>query len=120
MKIVVVGGVAAGMSAASQARRRSPAAEVVVYERGGFVSYGSCGLPYNIAHPARDITDLVARTPEQFRAQGVTVHLRHEVTRIASGRVTVRDLEGGAETEVACDQVVITTGARANAFTAAL
>lgn len=113
MKIVVIGGVAAGMSAASQARRRDPSAEVVVFERGPHVSYGACGIPYNLAHPARDVTDLVVRTPEEFRGQGITVHLQHEVTAFAPGRVQVRDRVGGAEWAVSCDHIVVATGAQA-------
>jgi NADPH-dependent 2,4-dienoyl-CoA reductase/sulfur reductase-like enzyme len=66
-RILVIGGVAAGMSAASQAKRRRPDAEVVVLERGPHVSYGACGMPYNIADASRAIDDLVVVTPERFR-----------------------------------------------------
>jgi NADPH-dependent 2,4-dienoyl-CoA reductase/sulfur reductase-like enzyme len=58
-RILVIGGVAAGMSAASQAKRRLPEADVIVFERGNRISYGACGMPYNIGDPSRDIEDLV-------------------------------------------------------------
>jgi len=66
-KIVVIGGVAAGMSAASQIKRRSPDTEVIVLEQGRDVSYGACGMPYNLAEPDRDIEDLVVISADIFR-----------------------------------------------------
>ncbi len=115
-RIVVIGGVAAGMSAASQAKRRAPDAEVVVLERGPFVSYGSCGMPYNILDPARSIEDLVVITPERFRAErGIDVRTRHEVLAIDVARreVLVRDLYGPRRFELGYDALVIATGAHA-------
>lgn len=82
MRIVVVGGVAAGMSAASRAKRQNPEAEVVVFERGEFISYGACGLPYVLSGQAGSSTDdfdsLIARTPAQMRSQGISVRLSHD------------------------------------------
>jgi NADPH-dependent 2,4-dienoyl-CoA reductase/sulfur reductase-like enzyme len=66
MRIVVIGGVAAGMSAASQARRRDPGCEVVVLERGRDISYSACGMPYNIGDPARGVDDLVILNAQDF------------------------------------------------------
>jgi NADPH-dependent 2,4-dienoyl-CoA reductase/sulfur reductase-like enzyme len=82
MRIVVVGGVAAGMSAASQAERRRPEAEVVVLERGPYIPYGGCGMPPNLEDPARSIEDLdVVDAESGRRERGRDVRLRHEVPR---------------------------------------
>ncbi|MCD0166352.1 FAD-dependent oxidoreductase, partial [Deinococcus sp. 12RED42] len=91
MRIVVVGGVAAGMSAASRAQRFNPQAQVVVFERGEYVSYGACGLPYVIGGEVDSFGDLIARTPGQMRARGIGVRVRHEVTGVdaRAGTVTV-------------------------------
>lgn len=91
MRIVVIGGVAAGMSAASQAKRRRPDAEVVELERGRHVSYGGCGLPYNIEDPKRRIDDLVLISAERFRDErGIDVRSRHEALAIDTERRLVR------------------------------
>lgn len=111
MRIVIVGGVAAGMSAAMQAKRRRPDAEVVVLERGGFVAYGACGIPYNLEDPARDIEDLVVRTPQEFRAHGIDVRLRHEVMSIQPARKLVRIRHATGDGDLAYDQLIIATGA---------
>lgn len=116
MRVVVVGGVAAGMSAASQAKRRQPNAEVIAIERGPFVSYGACGIPYNIEAPERDIEDLVVITPERFRDErGIDVRLRHEAVAIDARQKTVRirSLESGREEKLSYDRLVIATGASA-------
>lgn len=115
-RIVVIGGVAAGMSAASQAKRRSPESEVVVFERGEHVSYGACGMPYNIEDPDRDIEDLVVITAERFRTErGLDVRTRHEVLAVdpVRKRLRVRDLARGREREEPWDRLVIATGASA-------
>ena len=114
-RLVVIGGVAAGMSAAAKAKRVDREMDVVVYERGPFVSYGACGMPYLIAGDIPDYRSLIARTPEQMAKQGVQVHLRHEVTAVdADARtVTVRDLTGEREFVQSYDQLVIATGAGA-------
>jgi NADPH-dependent 2,4-dienoyl-CoA reductase/sulfur reductase-like enzyme len=114
LRIVVVGGVAAGMSAASQAKRRMPDARVVALERGSHVSYGACGMPYNIADPARKIEDLVVITPEQFRKdRGIDVRLRHEVLAIHPERrvLDVRDVDLCRSYEEPYDKLVLATGA---------
>lgn len=116
MRIVVIGGVAAGMSAASQAKRRRPDAEVIVLERGPHVSYGSCGMPYNIEDPSREIADLVVITAEAFRRdRGIDVRLQHEALSIdvEGKRVRARDLVTGEEYDLSYDRLVIATGARA-------
>ena len=112
-RIVVIGGVAAGMSAASQAKRRRPEADVVVVERGPYVSYGACGMPYNIEDPARTMDDLVVLSPADVRERGIDLRLRHRAVGVDPERqvVAVQDLEGGGTIELAYDALVLATGA---------
>lgn len=114
-RIIVIGGVAAGMSAASQAKRRRPEAEVIVFERGNRISYGACGMPYNIEDPSRDIEDLVVLTPEKAIGRGIDLRLRHEVVALDNDRrtVTVKNLQSNAVQEETYDRLVIATGASA-------
>ncbi|GAB2330118.1 FAD-dependent oxidoreductase [Streptomyces variabilis] len=115
-RLVVIGGDAAGMSAASQARRtRGPdELEIVAFERGHFTSYSACGIPYWVGGDVEDRDELIARTPEEHRARHIDVRLRTEVTEIdvERGRVRARDLESGAESWTSYDKLVIATGAR--------
>jgi len=114
-RILVIGGVAAGMSAASQAKRRRPEADVIVFERGDRISYGACGMPYNIGDPSRDIEDLVVLTPEKALKRGIDLRLRHDVVALDTRRriLTVRNLEAEVEAEEPYDALVIATGAQA-------
>lgn len=111
-RLVVVGGVAAGMSAASKARRTDPDMEIVVYEKNGYVSYGACGLPYFIQGLISHPTDLIARTPEQFAKQKIQVLVHNEVTQIdpVGRRVTVRDLATGETFDTPYDHLMVSTG----------
>ncbi len=115
-RLVVVGGDAAGMSAASQARRRRPVddLEIVAFERSNWVSYSACGEPYHIAGYVDPLESLVARTPQQFRAMDIDVRTRHEVTEIDLARrvVVVRDLDDGRHFLSGFDQLMIATGAK--------
>lgn len=115
-RLVVVGGDAAGMSAASQARRlKGPAElEITAFERGHFTSYSACGIPYWIGGQVAGPEDLVARTPEEHRARGIDVRMRTEVVELdlAGQRVRSRDLESGSESWTGYDQLVLATGAR--------
>ena len=112
-RLVVVGGVAAGMSAASQAKRRLPSLEVIVLERGDWVSYGACGMPYNIEDPQRRIDDLVVISAERFRTErGIDVRTRHEVTRIDLAKREVEVRHGSSERRVGFDRLVLATGCR--------
>jgi len=80
MRFVIIGGDAAGMSAASRAKRRKPDMEVIVLEQTGDVSYSACGMPYNIADPKRDMDDLIVRHPQVFREkQGIDLRNGHRV-----------------------------------------
>lgn len=98
---VIIGGDAAGMSAAAQVRRMKTAAEpdIVVFERSSIASWAACGLPYLVGGIVKSPASLVARTPEQHRAKGVDVRSRHEVTAIdiEARAVTVRDLDAGRD-----------------------
>ncbi len=114
MKFVVIGGDAAGMSAASKAKRNDPAIDVVVLEQTSDVSYSACGMPYNIAEPERDMNDLVVRHAHVFRdKQGIDLRLGHRVERINRDRKTVSGLTpDGQLFEVSYDKLLIATGAR--------
>ncbi|MBW8794568.1 MAG: FAD-dependent oxidoreductase [Streptomyces sp.] len=115
-RLVVIGGDAAGMSAASQARRlRGPdELEIVAFERGHFTSYSACGIPYWVGGDVEERDDLIARSPEEHRARAIDLRLRTEVTEIdvVGQRVRARDLDSGAESWTPYDKLVIGTGAR--------
>ncbi|MGX1911440.1 FAD-dependent oxidoreductase [Streptomyces phaeochromogenes] len=114
-RLVVVGGDAAGMSAASQARRlKGPdELEIVAFERGHFSSYSACGIPYWVGGDVEDRDQLIARSPEEHRARGIDLRMRTEVTEldVAGGRVRSRNLESGAEAWTSYDKLVLATGA---------
>ncbi len=115
-KIVVVGGVAGGMSAAAKAKRTDKSLEIIVFERSGYVSYGACGLPYVISGEVKELNDLVSRTPEDMAEQGITVRVRHEVTDVdpAAKTVSVKNLETGETFSEPYDVLVLATGASAS------
>ena len=102
-RLVIIGADAAGMSAASQARRRRGPQdlEIVAFDKGNYSSYSACGIPYLVGNVVDDIDSLVVRRPEEFKEkQDIAVHLRHEVTEIDLGarRLTVRS-DGGEHSE---------------------
>ncbi|MEV1065325.1 FAD-dependent oxidoreductase [Streptomyces sp. NPDC050263] len=115
-RLVVIGGDAAGMSAASQARRlKGPGElEIVAFERGHFTSFSACGIPYWVGGDVVGRDELIARTPEEHRARGIDLRLRTEVTEIdvAGRRVRARDVDSGAQSWTSYDKLVIATGAR--------
>ncbi|MER0448925.1 FAD-dependent oxidoreductase [Streptomyces sp. Edi4] len=115
-RLVVIGGDAAGMSAASQARRlrTSDELEIVAFERSGFTSYSACGIPYWVGGAVPRHEDLIARTPKEHRERGIDLRMGTEVTEldVAGRRVRARDLASGAEEWTAYDKLVIATGAR--------
>ncbi|MEW2166708.1 FAD-dependent oxidoreductase [Streptomyces sp. NPDC007084] len=115
-RLVVIGGDAAGMAAASQARRlRGPEElEIVAFERGHFASYSACGIPYWVGGDVPDRDRLVARTPEEHRERDIDLRTRTEVTAIDvdGGRVRSRELDTGTEAWTSYDKLVIATGAR--------
>lgn len=114
-RLVVVGGDAAGMAAAAQARRLKPDLDIVALERGTRTSYSACGIPYLVAGDVEDPDDLVARTPDQFRREHrIDVRMRHEAMAVDLDRrtVEVRSLEHDRTFHLGFDQLVIGTGAR--------
>ncbi len=108
----MIGGDAAGGSAASQAKKRQPDLDVVMFERGRATSYSACGIPYWIGGSVPSEAALVARTPEQHRAAGIDLRMRTEVVGIDLDRRTVqwRDLENGGEGSEPYDDLVYATG----------
>lgn len=102
------------MSTAAKARRQNRDLQIVVYEKGGFVSFGACGLPYFIKGLFRDHNEMISRTPAQFGEEGIEVHIHHEVTEIdpADRYVKVRGLEEGqsAEQVVPFDYLLLGAG----------
>jgi NADPH-dependent 2,4-dienoyl-CoA reductase/sulfur reductase-like enzyme len=114
-RLVVIGGDAAGMSAASQARRRRTPddLEIVAFERGLHTSYSACGLPYLASKVVEDWRSLVARSPREHAERGIDARTRHEVEEIdlANRRVRVRDLDQGTTSDEAWDLLMIATGA---------
>lgn len=111
---MVIGGDAAGMSAASQARRRRDDLDVVVFERGRYTSYSACGIPYVVSGDVDSIEALVARSPEQHRANRIDVRMGHEVTAVDldARRVTVWDHGRSRELQLGFDHLLFGTGAR--------
>ena len=115
MKVVIVGGVAGGATAAARIRRLDEAAEIIVFERSGYISYANCGLPYYIGDVIRDPEELTLQTPESFFSRfRVVMKVRHEVTGIQPERktVSVKDLETGVEFEESYDKLVLSPGAK--------
>jgi NADPH-dependent 2,4-dienoyl-CoA reductase/sulfur reductase-like enzyme/rhodanese-related sulfurtransferase len=114
MKIVIVGGVAGGASAAARLRRLCETAEIVVLEKGPDVSFANCGLPYHVGGEIRERERLLLQTPASLKQRfNLDVRVRHEVTAIdASGHfVTVRDLSDGSEYQENYDHLVLAMGA---------
>lgn len=114
LKVVIVGGVAGGMSAATRLRRLDEHAEIVVFERGPHVSFANCGLPYVVGGVIAERDDVLLQTPEALRARfDLDVRVRHEVLRIdpAARTVTVRDLEADREWDEPYDELVLSPGA---------
>jgi NADPH-dependent 2,4-dienoyl-CoA reductase/sulfur reductase-like enzyme len=114
-RLAIIGGDAAGMSAASIARRRDPDLEIVAFERGPYTSYSACGIPYFVGGLVEDADRLISRSPEEHRANGIDVRMRCEVVAIDLGarRLTVRS-ETGEESDEGFDQLVVATGAQAS------
>lgn len=115
MKVVIVGGVAGGATAAARLRRLDENAEIVVFERSGFVSYANCGLPYYIGGVIEDEAELTLQTPESFYARfRVQMKVHHEVTAIdrTAKTVTVRNLETGEVFTESYDKLLLAPGAK--------
>ncbi|ROZ64033.1 pyridine nucleotide-disulfide oxidoreductase [Kocuria soli] len=114
MKIVVVGGVAGGMSAAARARRLDEQAEIVVLERGEHVSFANCGLPYYVSGEIQDRAKLLVQTPESLKAAlDLDVRVRHEVTAVDPEAKTVTVQTPGGSLSLDYDALVLSPGASA-------
>ena len=114
MKVVIIGGVAGGATAAARLRRLNETAEIVVFERSGYISYANCGLPYYIGGVIEDPKALTLQTPESFFARfRVDMRVRHEVTAIHPDKktVSVKALETGEEFEEHYDKLILSPGA---------
>lgn len=115
MKVVIVGGVAGGATAAARIRRLDETAEIVVFERSGYISYANCGLPYYIGDVITDPDALTLQTPESFFSRfRVNMKVRHEVTAIHPERktVAVKNLESGEVFEESYDKLLLSPGAK--------
>ena len=115
MKIVIVGGVAGGATAAARIRRLDEKAEIVVFERSGFISYANCGLPYYIGGTIEDENDLTLQTPESFYKRfHVKMNVHHEVTALhpESKTITVKNLESGEVFDESYDKLLLSPGAK--------
>jgi len=114
-RLAVIGGDAAGMSAASAARRRDPDLEILAFERGPYTSFSACGIPYFVAGMLEHADVLISRSPEEFREQGIDVRMHTEVEGIDldARTLTVRDLQGKRTYEEGFDRLVYATGAEA-------
>lgn len=113
MRVVIIGGVAAGMSAAAKLKRMKPDYEVVVYEKTDVVSFGACGLPYFVGGFFDDPQNMIARAPEKFVESGIDLKIFHEVTSIDtdSKKLKVQDVKNGDIFEDSYDKLMIATGA---------
>ena len=115
MKVVIVGGVAGGATAAARIRRLDEHAEIVVFEKSGYVSYANCGLPYYIGGEIEDKRELTLQTPESFYARfRVDMRVHHEVIAvdIKAKTVKVRNLASGEVFSESYDKLILSTGAR--------
>ena len=115
MKIVIVGGVAGGATAAARIRRLDEQAQIIVFERSGYVSYANCGLPYYIGDVITDPEALTLQTPESFfKRFRVTMKVHHEVTALHPERktVSVKNLTTGEVFEESYDKLILSPGAK--------
>lgn len=115
MRVIVIGGVAGGMSAATRLRRLDERAEIIVLERSGYVSFANCGLPYHVGGVIERRSALLLQTPQSLRARfNLDVRVGHEVVAIDRTRkvVRVRELAAEVETELSYDALVLSPGAR--------
>lgn len=115
MKVIIIGGVAAGMSAAAKLKRANKEAQITVYEKSKHVSFGACGLPYFVGNFFEDSQKMIARTVEQFNVSGITVNIEHEVLNVdpTNKTVTVKNLLTQETFTDTYDKLMIATGASA-------
>ena len=115
MKVLIVGGVAGGATAAARIRRLDETAEITVFERSGYISYANCGLPYYIGGVITDPEELTLQTPESFFSRfRINMKVHHEVTAIHPEQktISVRNLKTGEEFEESYDKLLLSPGAK--------
>lgn len=112
MRILIVGGEAAGMSAAAKARRLLKAGEVVVYEASDIISFGACGLPYFVGDEFKNPEYMAEFTPEDFAQKGISVNTRHKVLSVDVDKKTIQIEHDGRVLTDQFDRLMIATGAR--------
>ncbi|MEO2239579.1 FAD-dependent oxidoreductase [Dorea sp. YH-dor226] len=115
MKVLIVGGVAGGATAAARIRRLDETAEITVFERSGYISYANCGLPYYIGDVITDPEELTLQTPESFFTRfRINMKVHHEVTAIHPNQktISVKNLETGEEFEKSYDKLILSPGAK--------
>ena len=115
MKIIIIGGVAGGATAAARIRRLDENAEIIIFERSGYISYANCGLPYYIGDVIKDKEDLTLQTPEGFyRRFRIKAKVGHEVTDIDAKNktVSVTDLKTGTNFTESYDKLILSPGAK--------
>ena len=115
MKVIIIGGIAAGMSAAAKLKRLSKETEVTVYEKNSYVSFGACGLPYYIGNFFEEHERMLVRTPEQVIESGIQLNTQHEVLWVDTKekKLVVKNLLTEEEFEDSYDKLMIATGASA-------
>ena len=113
MDIVIIGGIAAGMSAAYKAIRSHKNINITVFEKEDYISFGACGLPYYLGEQFDDSNKMFSRTPEHAINAGIDLRLKHEVLSIdyQNKKVKVKNLESGETIEKSYDKLMIATGA---------
>lgn len=114
MRILIIGGVAAGTKAAARARREYPDATVTIVTQDEYVAYAGCGLPYFVGGAISDAQELIIRTPDEFtRDYGIDVHTRHQAVALdpVTHTVQVDDLSSGSRKEFGYDKLILATGA---------
>ncbi|MFR9208599.1 MAG: FAD/NAD(P)-binding oxidoreductase, partial [Lachnospiraceae bacterium] len=115
MKVVIIGGVAGGATAAARLRRLDENAQIIILERSGYVSYANCGLPYYIGKEITERTELTLQTPQSFEARfNVDVRVNEEVIDIdtSSKTVTVKKLKEGSVYTESYDKLILSPGAK--------
>jgi len=116
-KLVIIGGLAAGMKTAAKVKRENPDLSVTVYQEEASISYARCGLPFYISGKVGDINSLILRTPSEMKEKSnIDVYTRHLVTAISPDKkeISIKNLETGNEFRTNYDKLVIATGTKPN------
>lgn len=113
MEIIIIGGIAAGMSVAAKAKRVNKNTNITVIEKESYISFGACGLPYYLGNQFEDPNNMFARTPQQIEESGINLMLKHEVLEInfKDKKILVKNLENGITFEKSYDKLMISSGA---------